>query len=435
MTARGFPGRARGDPLLAFALTLLIGAVPATTFAQTPATPDPQNPAQADRPAPPEGFFHEPHFLAKAIDFGARTGGDGTRVKNGFYPEVSNMITGAGWISVGPGYRHWFYGDSAIVEASAAYSWRGYKMGQARFDLPKLAHSRVAAGSQVRWQDFTQISYFGEGPDAPDSDRSEYRLKSTDVVGYMTVRPIQWLAVNGSLGWLQSPALLSPAGSFKRGNPDTREIFADDVVFTFADQPSYLHNDVTITADTRDYRSHPTSGGMYRAGMASYIDRGAGAFSFTRFEAEGAHFVPIVSDRIVFALHGWMVGSMTGTDQSVPFYLEPSLGGHNTVRAYTDYRFHDRNMVVVNVESRLALFTHVDLAGFVDAGNVAPRVADLNLDKRAYGVGLRLHSERATFARLDVAHGTEGWRFLFRMSDPLHLSRLSRRTATDPFAP
>jgi outer membrane translocation and assembly module TamA len=69
---------------------------------------------------------------------------------------------------------------------------------------------------------------------------------------------------------------------------------------------------------------------------------------------------------------------------------------------------NDRNLLVVNLESRFALFTHVDAAIFADAGNVAARVSDLDLDKRAYGLGFRMHTAKATFARLDIAHGDDG---------------------------
>jgi outer membrane protein assembly factor BamA len=150
---------------------------------------------------------------------------------------------------------------------------------------------------------------------------------------------------------------------------------------------------------------------------------------------EAARFIPVSRSRVVLALHGWLAGTDTSEGSWVPFYLQPSLGGHNTLRGYADYRFHDRNLLVVNLEARFALFTHVDAAVFADAGNVAPRVSDLDLDKRSYGVGWRLHSRESTFARIDVAHGAEGWRFLFRLSDPLHLSRLTRRLAPVPFVP
>jgi hypothetical protein len=46
-----------------------------------------------------------------------------------------------------------------------------------------------------------------------------------------------------------------------------------------------------------------------------------------------------------------------------------------------------------------------------------------------------VHAHESTFARFDIAHGEDGWRFFFRLSDPLHLTRLSRRTAAVPFVP
>jgi hypothetical protein len=77
----------------------------------------------------------------------------------------------------------------------------------------------------------------------------------------------------------------------------------------------------------------------------------------------------------------------------------------------------------------------VDVALFVDAGNVGPQFQDLNFDKRSYGGGIRLHTDRATFARLDVAQGAEGWRVVFRTSDPFRIARLTRRVAAVPFVP
>jgi hypothetical protein len=40
------------------------------------------------------------------------------------------MVTGAGWISAGPGYRRHFFDGHAFVDASTAISWRAYKMAQ-----------------------------------------------------------------------------------------------------------------------------------------------------------------------------------------------------------------------------------------------------------------------------------------------------------------
>ena len=169
--------------------------------------------------------------------------------------------------------------------------------------------------------------------------------------------------------------------------------------------------------------------------MTAYSDRDTGQFSFQRYDLEGLRIVPVRSDTWVLALHGWGAFSSTSSGNVVPFYLLPSLGGENTLRGYDNYRFHDRNMLVAGAESRWALFRYIDAAAFVDAGNVAARPGDLNLDKTSWGGGIRVHTRRSTFARFDVGHSVEGWHFFLNLNDPFALKRLSYRTADVPFVP
>jgi len=458
MSTRAIHQTSRGDPVRFFcSVALIVSALPCAARAQDdpvggPADAVARTAARAlladdvpdDQVVPlippvvggePEGLLAEPRIISRGINFATRTLGEGNQRNNGFYPEFSNMPTGSGWISIGPGYRHWFLGDKAIADASAAVSWRAYTMVQGRFEFTELAHSRLAVGAQAMWQDQTQVTYFGVGSNSPDSAHSEYRITTTDIVGYATAHPQRWLAVTGRLGWLARPTLDSPSGTFLRGNPSALEMFADDAAVAQPYQPNYAHGDVSVMVDTRDSRSHPLDGGVYRASAVSFSDRSSGAFSFRRYEGEALQVVSVAADTLTFVGHAWIVGSETDSTESVPFYMLPSLGGHNTLRSFDDFRFHDRNMLVVNGEVRLAVLTHVDLAGFVDAGNVAPFMRDLDLGKRSVGVGLQMHSQQATFARVDLAHGSEGWRLEFRTSDPFHLSRLSRRIAQVPFIP
>jgi hypothetical protein len=392
--------------------------------------------AQEQSSDAPSGLFKEPSVMRQSIDLASRwmTAETGAPPKDGFYPELGNMITGAGWISAGPGYRRHLFNRHLLVDGSAAISWRAYKMAQARIEWTDLANDHVAVGSQVRWQDLTQVNYFGVGAGSLESNRSEYRLKSTDVVGYASVLANHWLTINGRLGRLQQPSLSAPTGSFDRGYPDALTMFPQDP--GVAQPVSFNHADVSVAADTRNHPGHPTAGGLLRAAAAAYSDRDLLQFSFRRYEAEAAQFIPIAGARWVFGVHGWGVFSDTSSGNSVPFYLLPSLGGQNTLRGYDDYRFHDRNLLVVNAESRWALLRSLDAAVFFDAGNVAARARDLNLAKTSYGVGLRLHSRTTTLGRMDVGHSRhEGWRVSLNLDDPLRLARLSRRTAVIPFVP
>ena len=392
-------------------------------------------PPSTDRVKGPTSIFAEPSILARGVDVTTRLMSDSNELTDGLYTELSNLPTGSGWISAGPGYRHWLLHDRMFIDGSAAISWRAYKMAQARFELPRLARSRVAVGTHVRWQDLTQVTYFGEGPDSLEDNRSEYRLKSTNISAYVTVRARPWLAFGGRVGWLDRPSVLPPAGAFQRGHPASEDVFSGDPVFTTSPQPSFAYREASVTVDTRNHAGHPTTGGLYRTALTVFTDQDDGMFSVRRTEAEAAHFIPISRSRVTLALHGWLAVSDTSDGGWVPFYLEPSLGGHNTVRGYIDYRFHDRNSLAANVETRFAVFTHLDAAVFVDAGNVAARFSDLNLDKRSYGVGWRLHSRESTLARFDMARGAEGWKFLFRLNDPLQLSRLTKRLPPLPFVP
>src|SRR5688500_2806625 len=189
--------------------------------------------AAAQEATPPEPTHEkftiaaEPGSVTFVADFVGRFLGDGNgEDKTGFYPALGRIVSGAGWISIGPGYRQRLFGDRAVIDGSAAVSWRAYKQGQARFEFTDLADSHVAIGTQVLWQDLTQVNYFGNGPDSSPDGRSEYRLKTTDVVGYGSYRPTRWLSFAATGGRLDGPTLSAPTGPFDRDYPDARLVFA-----------------------------------------------------------------------------------------------------------------------------------------------------------------------------------------------------------------
>src|SRR5688572_29490531 len=165
----------------------------------------------------PTGLLPEPPLLTKAVERVSTFKGDeASTPKDGFYAHPGQMITGAGWISLGPGYRRHLLAGHAVADVSTALSWRGYKTAQARVELPSLADDHVVIGSQVRWGDLTQITYFGAGPDTLEAQRSDYRLHTTDTVFYAIVRRNQMVSLTGGVGWLARPGLSSSTGPFDR---------------------------------------------------------------------------------------------------------------------------------------------------------------------------------------------------------------------------
>jgi outer membrane protein assembly factor BamA len=358
----------------------------------------------------------EPDLITRTVLFADRQLGKGD-LTNGIYVDYGNMIPGAGWLSAGPGYKHWYAKDSVFVNAAAAISVNNYRMGGARIELPRFLKSRLALGAQVRWQDFGRIDYFGTGSNTTTDLASLYGVESTQLTAYATLRPFRWMDIGGQIGWT---------------NPDVSHV---EGPLGVSEKRTFVPTEVSLTIDTRDFPGHPTSGVILRGVGARYDDRTTGLNTFKRYEGEAASFLPIGGGRVVLALHGWLVRSETTEGHSVPFYLQPSMGGITTLRSFTDYRFRDDNMLVANAELRLALMTHLDLAVFADAGNVAARPGDLDLSKRSYGAGFRLHTRRETFAMVDAATGDEGWKVSFRLKDPLSFGRITRRALLVPFVP
>jgi hypothetical protein len=384
---------------------------PATVWAQEP-------PAVPSSATEAEGFISEPPAITRAVLFADRHLGKGD-LTNGIYIDRGNMIPGSGWLSAGPGYKKWYGKDSLFVDASAAISVDSYRMAQARVEMPKLLKSRLAVGAQARWQDYRDVAYYGVGANTVKDARTAYAVESNQFAAYATVRPFTWMDIGTQVGWM---------------NPEAEHV--EGALLTgLVDKRTLVPTEVSLTIDTRDFPGHPTQGVILRGAGTHYNDRTDGTHTFNRYDAEAAGFLPLAGSRVVLAAHALMVSTDADAGRSVPFYLQPTLGGANTLRSFGNFRFRDDHLLLATAEVRLALMTHLDLALFADAGNVAARAGDLDLAKRSYGTGLRLHTRRDTFAMVDVAKGSEGWRFLFRLKDPLHLSRLTKKSSFVPFVP
>jgi outer membrane protein assembly factor BamA len=104
--------------------------------------------------------------------------------------------------------------------------------------------------------------------------------------------------------------------------------------------------------------------------------------------------------------------------QQVPFYFLPYVGGVDTVRGFKEFRFKDENAMWLSAEYKYVVIKYLSLAAFVDAGKVAHNWEDIDFSdlKKGYGLGLRVHSRKATFVRLDFGTGGgEGWHTFLKL--------------------
>jgi hypothetical protein len=370
-----------------------------------------------------------PSWLERTFSWGEAKLENASGTKDGFYPELGGMVPGAG-ISVGPGYRHRLFGNRAVVAASAAESWHQYTMLRSRLEWPQLFTDHLSIGTELKYQDFTQINFFGIGGDSLKANQTNYRLRDMDALGFATVRPNRWLSIGGRVGVLRSVGIAAGTSSL---SPSTGELFDAVTAPGLTRQPGFLHADLSVDVDTQDAPGYPTSGGRYHVGVATFQDRTYSQYSFRRLDADAAEYIPLLHKNWVLALRGRAVLTETAAGQDVPFYLLPSLGGSTTLRGFLDYRFRDRDLLLFNAEYRWPLLRALDGALFYDAGTVGPSTAALSVRNAHtdYGVGVRLHSTRRTLVRLDVARSNEGYRALFSFTAPF---RAASSTVV-PYAP
>jgi outer membrane protein assembly factor BamA len=218
-------------------------------------------------------------------------------------------------------------------------------------------------------------------------------LRSTDVGATAGVRVTPWLSFGSGVEYM------TPR------------------VTVLGDQPDFIRSEVSAEINTREPRGNPRQGVRYALAYQRYEDRDGSQFDFDRVEADVQHYISLYKQRRVLALRGFASVSDASSVGEVPFYFMRTLGGPDDLRGFRRFRFRDRNMLLLQAEYRWEIFTAVDGAIFYDAGKVASRIEDLNLQdlESDYGIGFRFGTRNGVFLRIEGAFGSSGGaHYIFR---------------------
>lgn len=336
---------------------------------------------------------------------------------NGFFLRYAypDRPTGAG-MALGGGFRHDLFGDRARIVLEGGISIRNYQLAKADFFVPTLADGKLEVGGHAAWHYLPEEDLYGLGPDSRKEDRATFRYSATDYQGRVLVRPKPWLVLGVRSGVL-NPAI--GPGRDKR-LPQVVDQFVGFTTPGLQEQPRYTYFETGGTVDHRDQPGNPRAGGYYHAAVRWYAAQGNVDQRFHIFEADLQHFFPIFDKKRVIALRGRVVSSVPDDDGEVPFYFQPTLGGSDSLRSYSEYRFRDRNILFLNAEYRWEAFSGLDMALFSDWGKVATRHGNVDFGslKRAYGIGFRFNTYKTVFLRFDIAAGGgEGMRYILKYSN------------------
>jgi hypothetical protein len=328
-----------------------------------------------------------------------------------WHPFLQNAYHGGGF-ALGAGYTQ-FVSAYSFVDTRGSVSFSGYKLAESEFVSPRLFRRRASLSVRGGWREATRVAFYGLGTDTSLDDRTNYAFEQPYASARLTYWPTRrTFMLRGGVEGTQWK-LTQPTG----GIPaiETRDTAA--TLPGVGTATTYLHSDATAAIDTRTSPGYSRRGGYYGVTAHDFADRDA-HFGFRQVDYEVIQHVPILREAWAISLRGLASTTFDKKGQDVPFFMLPSLGGGSDLRAFSSWRYRDRNSLLLQAEWRIMANRFLDTAVFFDAGKVTARRQDLDFDglKTDYGFGARFHGPFSTALRIDVARSREGTRLVFATS-------------------
>lgn len=323
------------------------------------------------------------------------SGGDGA------YPWFGSVFAGTG-AAIGAGYRKRLE-DAAYFDVQTAISMNNSMLIRGTFATPELWRGKLQAKTTAEWMNARGVSFYGSGQDSALAARERYDYSPKELGGTVTLKPVRFVAVTGGYSFLTFTTHRDVPRFSESGAPGLdREL-------------TYHVTRGAVVYDWRPAPGYSTRGGSYRASWERDQEQHGQPYSFNTQEYEIVQLLPLVREQFVLAARGLMTLSNTDAGNEVPVILEPFLGSGSTLRGFANRRFTDRNRLLLTGEYRWRPSRYLDMALFLDAGQVTTdrRQFDLGALEVAWGIGARFHGPTFNAFRIDVARGREGIRLIF----------------------
>lgn len=333
---------------------------------------------------------------------------------NGFGVGFGNIMPGSGF-AAGPQYHRddlWGGRLTAGVQARAAVN--GSYLGRLDLALPRLFSDTVSLGFSTTHRNISEVPYYGPGPDSRKTGRSNYRLEDTNVELRPELRVYKGLRV----GLIGSYLAVNVGPGHSSRLISTEQQYGPDAAPGIDQQTNFWRGGGVLEYDWRNRTSTPTSGGRYAAQYVRYLDTNLGRYSFMRLDLDASQYVPLFNHTRVIALRAASSLTTTNSTQRVPFYLQPTLGGPDTLRGYRFNRFYGDNSTLVSAEYRWDASPILQMAVFADGGKVFNRWEQWNFHglESNVGFGLRFVAQRKVVFKIDTAFSHEGFQIWFGMN-------------------
>jgi outer membrane protein assembly factor BamA len=289
-------------------------------------------------------------------------------------------------------------GGLSVMKASVRFTQNRQIMAAV---VPELDLGDLRLHLRLGYERFPD-HYFGIGPDAPETADETYT-------------PITWLGQADGEYRVAGPLFVG--GDLEVRRTDFQGQAPEGLLAAApgARGGLTLGLGAHVSWDTRDLPRAPRTGSLLRL-SAMHFDDTVGDYAFDRFALDARRFFPLFGDHVL-ALRGF-VELQRG---DVPFFQMAMLGGSDVLRGMYRGRFRDAQLAAVQAEYRLPLFWRLGLAGFVEAGSVAPTPGELltEVPKLGAGLGLRVavNREDGLHLRFDLGHAEGHTQFYFTFDE------------------
>ena len=323
---------------------------------------------------------------------------------SGLRLRLGGLITGSG-LALGPEYDHPLFDDQAQFMASVRGSLEKYYLMETGLSMPKLAHDHYFFDVYGVHRDYPSVDYYGPGPDSHKAGRADFRLEDTWFQATTGIKLWNHLRLGGVARYLL--VNVGPGDDAEYTSAETLYPATPGMLY----QSNFLQDGGFLQFDYRDVPGDPHSGGNYIAQFSTYNDVRRDRYSFDRLDLEAQQYIGFFNKLRVIALRAKIVATSPHAGNQVPFYLQPTLGGPDDLRGYRAFRFYDNNEAVLNGEYRWQVFAGLDMALFVDAGQVFDRWQQINYRhlRSDAGFGFRFKMNGAVFMRIDTGFSPEGF--------------------------
>lgn len=355
----------------------------------------------------------------------------------GIYPQVGTISNGSG-LGLGFSYGQRDLGNTSLaLHTSGMISYRNYQQARLQFgtvpgqgntadrsifysdhlksnlapeDSPGDHHFNLFG--EIRYHRLPQMDFFGLGPDSLSFQRGDFLLRDTS---YDLIGSYRW---NDHLGaGLRGGLLDVTIGRGTEENyTDIQDMF-DSSQLPGLEASKFGHVTASTWLDYRDHATDPHLGGVLFISASHFSDRDLARFSFSRLQFDARHYVSLGSVQRTLAVRLFASADQANSGHRVPFFMQETLGGSDSLRGYPAFRFRDENLVYLSSEYRWEPAPAVQLVLFYDTGKVFPSWSDLELDglKKSIGWGIRFKTPHKMFLRIEVARSEEGTQFHFKI--------------------